>query len=255
MQSKRTISEPMQASSPFTAGYQTPPRMKRMRILFERLNFLKKFLLSCSALLLFSCSDFFTTSLAGWAGRDPSSLIPPVTTGNVKELIELTESSPDQSLALLKGIKDAETNPELQAAALQIAANASGLGAAILQHADDISTIDDTNAKGIVVAALNGLGNLVEAGTVLEDILPDPSKTAAWDAFIDVSSAEDLAVAAMVLLAGKAKEKNDPEGYIDNFQTTTGPAEALAKELALAANAKYSGGGFLKDILGGLHLI
>jgi hypothetical protein len=225
------------------------------RVLSGPLNLLKKFLLSCSVLLFLSCSDVFTTSLAGWARRDPSSLIPSVTTGNVKELIELTENSPDQSLALLKGIRDAGANPELQAAALRTAANASGLGAAILRQADDINTIDDTNAKGIVVDALNGLSNLAEAGTVLEDILPDPSNTAAWDAFVDASSAEDLAMAAMVLLAGKAKEENDPEGYIDNFQTTTGPTEALAKELALAANAKHSGGGFLKDMLDGLHLI
>jgi hypothetical protein len=166
----------------------------------------------------------------------------------------LTENDPDLSLALLKKIKDAGVNPALQAAALQVAANASGLGAAILQHADDISNIDSTNATGIVVEALNDMSNLAETGTVLEDILPSPG-TPAWDAFVDASGAEDLAMAAMVLLAGKAKEENDPENYIDNFQTTTGPTETLAKELALAAKAKHSGGGFLEDMLNGLHLV
>jgi hypothetical protein len=205
--------------------------------------------------MFFSCGDFFTTSLAGWAQRDPSSLIPPVTTGNVAELLELTENSPDQSLALLKAIRDAGANPELQAAALRAAANASGLGAAIFRHADDISNITETNVKGIVIGALNSSDNVVETGSVLGEILPDPSDTAAWDAFVGVSSAEDLAMAAVVLLAGKAKEENDPEFYIDNFQTATGPTEKLAKELALAAQAKHTGGGYLEDMLNGLHLI
>ncbi|MDR2049883.1 MAG: hypothetical protein LBP69_10560 [Treponema sp.] len=209
----------------------------------------------CTAALFFSCGDFFTTSLAGWAQRDPSSLIPPVTTGNVAELLELTENNPDQSLALLKGIRDAGANPELQAAALQAAANASGLGAAIFRHADDISNISETDMKGIVIDALRGLDNVVETGSVLEEILPDPSDTAAWNAFVDASGAEDLAMAAVVLLAGKARGENDPGSYIDNFQSTTGSAEKLAKELALAAQAKHTGGGFLEDMLNGLHLI
>jgi hypothetical protein len=231
--------------------------MMMKHILPGQLNLLKKVQLSCFAVLFFSCSDFFTTSLASWAQRDPSSLIPPVTTGNVKELIELTESSPDMSLALLKGILDAGTNPELQVASLQIAANASGLGAAIFQHADDISNINATNAKGIVVDALNSLSNVVEAGTVLEDILPSPG-TPAWDAFVAASGAEDLAMAAMVLLAGKAKDSGNPEGYISAFPTlpiTPGSPEEMAKELAGAARNNYSGGGFLEGILKGLNLI
>ncbi|MDR2144445.1 MAG: hypothetical protein LBP29_08760, partial [Treponema sp.] len=110
-------------------------------------------------------------------------------------------------------------------------------------------------AKGIVIDALSGMDNVVETGAVLTEILPDPSDAAAWNAFVDASSAEDLAMAAMVLLAGKAREENDPESYIDNFQTATGPTEDLAKELALAAQAKHTGGGFLEDMLKGLHLI
>ncbi|MDR0402394.1 MAG: hypothetical protein LBH35_02265 [Treponema sp.] len=225
---------------------QTSPRMKRVLL----------GLMSCFALFFFSCGDFFTTSLASWARRDPSSLIPPVTAGNVSELLELTENNPDQALALLKGIKDAGAGPTLQAAALQAASNASGLGAAILQHADDIGNINETNAKEIVIDTLNGLGNVVEAGTVLEEILPDPSSAADWNAFVAVSGAEDLAMAAALLLAGKAKASGDPDAYITGFSSISSPdsTEVLAKELADAARNKHSGGGFLEDILSGLNL-
>jgi hypothetical protein len=202
-----------------------------------------------------SCGDFFTTSLATWAQRDTASLFPPVTKGNVAELTELAENDPDWSLALLKDIAKTADSPELQAAALRVAANASGLGAAILQHADDIANIDEDNAKGIVIDALNGLSNAVETGAVLESVLPPPG-TAAWDDFVAASGAEDLAMAAVVLLAGKAKNSGDPENYIDTFPDPPAPGstEALAKELADAARAGYGGGGFLEDILSGLHL-
>jgi hypothetical protein len=217
-------------------------------------------LAACFALLFFSCTDFFTTSLASWAQRDPSSLIPPVTTGNIQELIEITETNPDQSLALLKSINEAGDNPELQAAALQVAANASGLGAAILQHADDIANIDEDNAKDIVVDALNSLSNIVETGSVLKDILPDPTDTTAWDTFVDVSSAEDLAMAAAVLLAAEAKSATGGAlGYINGFDptdasSTNTDAEKLAVALAEAAINKPSSGGLLGDLLAGLNL-
>jgi hypothetical protein len=226
-------------------------------ILSGRFSLLKKLLLSCFALLFFSCTDFFTTSLASWARRDPASLIPPVTTGNVQELIELTENNPDMALALLKKINDAGANPDLQAAALQVAANASGLGTAILQHTDDIGSIDETNAKGIVVDALNSLSNVAETGTVLGDILPSPD-TQAWDDFVAVSSAEDLAMAAAVLLAAEAKTApGGASGYIDDFDPDVPgtPMEKLAVSLATAAKDKPSTGGFLEDLLSGLNLI
>jgi hypothetical protein len=202
-----------------------------------------------------SCGDFFTTSLATWAQRDPASLIPQVTKGNVAELTELTESNPDWSLALLKDIDKAADSPELQAAALRVAANASGLGAAIFQHTDDIGNIDEDNAEGIVIDALNGLSNVVETGAVLESILPAPG-TPEWGDFVAAAGAEDLAMAAVVLLAGKAKDSGDPENYIDTFPDPPAPGstEALAKELADAARSGYGGGGFLEDILSGLNL-
>jgi hypothetical protein len=100
------------------------------------------------------------------------------------------------------------------------------------------------------------LGNVVEAGAVLESILPDLSDTTAWDAFVAASSAEDLAMAAVVLLAGKAKDSGDPDYYIDNFPPSPPPGstEEVAKKLAEAALDNYSGGGFLEDILNGLNL-
>jgi len=216
--------------------------------------------LPCLAVLVLnlSCSDFFTNSLASWARRDPASLIPAVTTGNVGELIELTESNPDQSLALLRGIAAANPSPELQTAAITAATNASGIGAAILQHAGDISSIDSTNAEGIAVDAINSLNNAVEAGAVLESILPTPDTIPGsdWDIFVTTASAEDLAWAAVVIMAGKAKDSGDPASYISGFPASPAPGtpEALAKALADEALAKPDHSGLLGDILDGLNL-
>jgi hypothetical protein len=222
------------------------------------MNMYKKIgFLPCLAVLVLnlSCSDFFTSSLASWAQRDPSSLIPAVTTGNVNDLILLTESSPDQSLALLRGIAAADPSPELQAAAITAATNASGIGAAILQHAGDISTIDASNAEGIVADAINSLSNAVEAGAVLESIIPipPPPPSTDWDDFVAEASAEDLAMAAVVILAGKAKDSGDPATYISAFSSTLGPSEELAQALADAALAKPDRSDLLEDLLDGLH--
>jgi hypothetical protein len=218
------------------------------------MNMYKKIgFLPCLAVLVLnlSCSNFFTNSLASWAQRDPSKLIPPVTTGNVNDLILLTESSPDQSLALLERIAEANTanpSPELQAAALEAATNASGIGSAILQYAGDISSIDTSNAEDIAVAAINSLSNAVEAGAVLASIIPTPDLTPTpgsdWDNFVTTASAEDLAMAALVILAGQAKDSGDTATYISSFPAspTAGSPEALAKALADAARANISGG-------------
>lgn len=214
--------------------------------------------------LLFSCTDFFSTSLAPWAARDPNSLIPPVTTGNVDELIAGAENNPDMSLAILKKINDAlkgadaDEASSLQAAALEAAANASGLGPAILNQADDISQImeDKDNAKGLVIDALNDMPNLKETGETLTSILPEPG-TPEFAAFVEKADADDLATAAAILLAAEAK--NQGEDYINTFDASAATGSAkLAVELAAAASRKYEeteSSSRLKDILEGLNLI
>jgi hypothetical protein len=206
--------------------------------------------------LFFSCTDVFTTSLGTWAQRDPSSLIPKVTKSNVQELIALTENSPDQSLALLYGIADAANgNPALQAAALQAAANASGFGAALLKHAGNIDEIDQNNAGDYVADAIKDMSNLGEVSDVLLSTLPNPASPA-WNDFVESASAEDLAIAAAVLLAAEAKKSGDPAAYISASPPAI-PSDAfnLAEDLATAAAGTYTGGGFLNDLLDGLGLL
>jgi hypothetical protein len=214
--------------------------------------------------LFFSCTDFFSTSLASWAARNPESLIPKVTTDNVDELIASSENNPDMSLAVLKKIQDAlkgagsGATSDLQAAALGAAANASGFGSTILNKAGDISKVmeDKDNAKGLVVDAISDMPNLVETSETLTAILPKPG-TGEFDAFVEKADADDLATAAAVLLAAEAKGKDD---YIDSFDPNTADTESarLAVELARAASQKYeedNSAGRLKDILEGLNLV
>jgi hypothetical protein len=218
--------------------------------------------------LFFSCTDFFSTSLASWAARDPASLIPAVTTGNVDELIDDSENNPDMSLAVLKKIGDAleRASPDdastLQAAALEAAANASGFGPTLLNKASDISSLmeDKNNAKGLIIDTINDMPNLQETGEILTAVIPEPD-TPEFDAFIEKADADDLATAAAVLLAAEAKSSSDSGDYINNFDSSASglsPSANLAVKLAGEASKKYeetNSTSRLKDILEGLNLV
>ncbi|MDR1278429.1 MAG: hypothetical protein LBK02_06735 [Treponema sp.] len=228
------------------------------------------FFLFCfiAAGLVSSCTGFFSTSLATWAARDPESVLPPVTTGNVTDLISTSENNPDMSLAVLKKIKDAVDNasPEeassLQAAALQAAANASNMGPTLLNKVADISSVTNSadDAKQLVIDTINDMSNLSETSNVLTAVLPEPG-TPSFDVFIEKANADDLATAAAVLIAAEAKGKVDSDEYINNFDPSSpdlSSSAVLAIELAKAATQKYengSSGSRLKDIIVGLNLI
>ena len=215
---------------------------------------------------LASCTGFFSTSLAPWAARDPASLVPPVDTGNVGELIQKSENDTDMSLEVLKKIKDAakKAGPgeasTLQAAALKAASNASGMGSALLQQAGKVSELMNNagSAADLVADTLGKMDNLVPAGENLAAILPPPG-TPEFSAFVEKAGAEDLAIAAVVILAAEAKNAGDSKDYFNSFNTNTvsGPREELALELAKAAAAKPAEDGLsgtLKDILDSLSL-
>jgi len=220
--------------------------------------------------LLMSCMDFFSTSLAAWAARDPNRLIPAVTAGNVDELVATAENNPDLSLAVLKKIQSAagtasgDDKVKLQTAALGAAVNAAGLGQAVFNAAGAITSITDADnpqekARQMVLDALNSMNNLEAAGSVLFDTLPKPGDPD-FSNFTDSASANDLAMAAAVLLAGEVKKNSggDLEGYVDklldNTYTPTDP-ENLAMKLAQASLAQGNLSGPLQDLLSGLNLI
>jgi hypothetical protein len=217
--------------------------------------------------LVVSCTDFFSTSLAPWAARDPASLLPAVNAGNVNDLIAMSENNPDMSLEILKKINDAVQNAgedeasSLRAAALQAAANASNLGPTLLNKVDDISTVIENpeNARGLVIETLNDMANLGETRDALTSMLPEPGP--AFDAFVEKASADDLAIAAAVLLAAEAKDAINSEEYFENFNPEDpeiSPSASLAVLLAAEANKKYvdsDSGSRFKDILDGLNLV
>ena len=184
--------------------------------------------------IFMSCTDFFSSSLARWAARDPDKLIPPVTAGNVDDLIAKTENNPDLSLAVLKKINDAAKGAspgdkaKLQNAALEAAVNAAGLGQAVLGTASSLTNIDlsnldqaATDAKGIVLQAVGALSNLDATSQALIATLPDPgvydsatrSYSDDFNNWAQNASADNLAMAAVVLIAGgisKIPDSSDP---------------------------------------------
>ncbi|MDR2134841.1 MAG: hypothetical protein LBP27_07005 [Treponema sp.] len=222
--------------------------------------------------MLCSCTQFFSSSLAPWAARNPADLVPPVTADNVNELVEIAENDPDMSLEVLKGIDRALRNAgageksSQQAAALQAASNASGMGSAIMHQAGNISeTMENKdNAKKLVADVLGDMGNLKETGSVLVGILPEPG-TPEFNAFVEKADADDLAMAAAVILAAEAKENLNSEDYFASFDpgdpgASLNRRENMAVELAKSALDKgddpNSGlSGRFKDILEGLNLL
>jgi hypothetical protein len=226
------------------------------------------FLFSALGMVFFSCTDFFSTTLAPWAARDLASLIPDVTVDNVADLITQSEGNPDMSYAVLENIQDAMAGASaaeasvLQAAALQAAANASNLGPALISQVANITEVmDDPDAiANLVTDTINELTHLGDSSAILLNVLPDPGDTAAFDAFVAETSPDDLAVAAALLLASEVQS-----GGLDDFATfdpedaagTNSDTANLAVALAQAAMAGYEAGGSdsrFKDILDGLNL-
>ena len=219
-------------------------------------------------LFLGSCTDFFSTSWASWAARDPSKLIPDVTVGNVNELIEKAENDPALSLEVLKKIAKAVNNSSgknkavLQAAAVEAAVNAVGLGQTMLSVSGELYNIinDEDAATAATKKAIKNMPNLEETSSTLYNTLPKNPASKEFDNFVNTASAEDIAMAAIVLYAGAAREH--PAGiddYVDNFDSDpdTNPSDEATLALHLADALEHRQDELpesLRSILNGLNL-
>jgi hypothetical protein len=211
------------------------------------------------SLLFVSCTDFFTTSWASWAARDPSNLIRNVSAGNVDEYITMAENNPDLSMEVLNGIGGAigsasgEDKTKLQNAAVTAAVNASDLTNTLMNNVAEISNLENADdVKDLIAGTLNDMNNLTPASDALTAILPDPGDTEAFDAFTASASAEDLAMAAALILAGEAKKSG--EEIFTDYETAAIPPESqhavdLAEALAVAALDKQPAGGENSNLL------
>ncbi len=229
-----------------------------------------------AVVLCVSCQQFFTTSLGEAFARDSEDLVPEVSADNAADLADATQGDSDASLALLDDLEDliADADPDekadLTAVALDVASSASGLENTILQEGDELvdllqdGDLDDPAVQeqiyDLVEDALAGLDNLSDASQTLVSILNAPG-AASIDEIAAASSADDLAMAAILLLSSNASDDPDGvSGYIDSFEAESGTlseSEALAVALAEAAAAKYAaegGEGPLADLLSTLNL-
>ena len=216
-----------------------------------------------------SCTDFFSDSLGKWAARDKSKLVPKVTVDNVDELITLAENDPDLSLEVLRKIQEAaagssdEDLAKLQAAALEAAANASGGASAILDGLGSLSSIDEnSDVEKIVMDAINAMQNLGDTTAILSAILPPPpadplhpENDEAFMAFANQASASDLALAAVLLVAGEVQrtEADSFEGIINNVGSSDSVKQAQAMAIVtILAEREDAISGPLFDALDGL---
>ncbi len=232
----------------------------------------------CAAFALASCQDFFTTSLAEPLARDPADLIPTVTAGNAAELAAQVSNDPDASLVVLDGLETAIASasaaevPALVALALEVTSNASGVGGALLESAGPIAdllmngdfsdTSTQTDLFAIIDDSIAGLDNLGGSADTLTSIITDLTDGGSTLADITATaSADDLAMAAVVLLANEASSSSysGVEDYVDYLGSSPSlsASEQLAADLAEAAAAKYAaegGTGPLADLLSSLNL-
>ena len=253
--------------------------MKGKKILHARIQ--KAIIILLSGLFLFSCTDFFSTSLFPWAARDPGSFIPEVTLDNLEELKQLFEDDPEASLALLKKIRDAakaqglsedEIN-QLLAGALGTAVNSAGLGQAVLGAVGSMSNFGDMSDEEVreaLFGSIANLSNLEETSSILSDMLPEPGTPPAFSQefrdFTDSASADDLAMAAVVLLLGAAVEvaEGDFNQFLDDpvsiWNTIPNPTREMAQAMAVISaldgrEDELSEGSALANILEHLNLI
>jgi hypothetical protein len=203
------------------------------------------------SLVFVSCTDFFTNSWAKWAARDPASLIRNVTAGNVDEYIAMAENNPDLSLEVLKGIgksvgsASGADKTKLQNAAVTAAVNASNLTNTLMQNAPAVSDLENADeVKGLITNTLNSMNNLAPASDALIGILAQDTP-----GFIASASADDLATAAALILAGEAKKADNLDIFSDYQGPGTNTSLALAEELATAALDKQSANGESSKLL------
>jgi hypothetical protein len=124
---------------------------------------------------------------------------------------------------------------------------------------ESLSGSDPSAVINLVSNAVSGLTLLAPSGSALAAVLPPPTSTAAYDAFVSQAAPEDLAMAAVTILAAQAQATGNVTTYINNFPAspTVGTPEALAAALAASAKTKYAaegGTGPLADILAALNL-
>jgi hypothetical protein len=196
-----------------------------------------------------SCTVFFSTSLASWAKRDTDGLLPPVTAGNVRELIDMAGTDPAMSLSLLGKIGDAvngssgDVKAGLQAAALKAAANAVQPAQAVLKHAGSLTEINDSGeAVDLFNKVLGDMKNLTAAADLVTNLLPANAVPGdnEFDRFAAASDPQDLAMIAAVIFAADAVKSGDSAAYLTGY--TTGGSSDLAEALAQAALDKVDSG-------------
>ena len=228
-------------------------------------------------LAFLSCQNVFTASLAKPFARDPSSLVPKVTAGNAAKVADQVKADPDASLEVLTDLSTLVLNAtgtkktELAVLALDVSASASGVGGSLMQTLSQKENtdllkdgnFDDPETKTKLYAAIDnalaGMNNLGDSASALEDILTTPGVSV--DTIKETASAEQMAMAAIVLLSNNASSGGGVSTYVDTLGSTAdadlSASEKLAKDLAAAAAAKYEaegGSGPLADVLKSLNL-
>lgn len=216
------------------------------------MNRLQSLALAPLFLLLFSCQELFTTSLAAPLARTPSQLYGGLTTAALadpvlrEEIIDSLEGNPASVAALLD---------QLEA----LSESASGLDAVILAGMAVEAAGDALNLSGVLPVVLAALSNAPEGeepdiAAILEDafaantalegaaesllaILPT-SADSDWNNFVAIASDDALIFAGLTLLMGQALEAPDFIVYVEDFDAGSAsldPAETLAVDLLYAA--------------------
>ncbi|MDR1443941.1 MAG: hypothetical protein LBI94_03575 [Treponema sp.] len=222
------------------------------------------------AVLLASCSNFFTTSWGKDWARDPSTI--KVTTKNVKSLLKESKGDAKASRGILDKIaaelKNNPNQPELQAAAITAANQASGLTELVLENINLVlnsdSQSEDTFNK--LLTEVQGTAKNNDMKGISDNIVTSlgPAVTSSGKpqftpgVIDDVSDAELAQLALTLILAESESQSTSVEDYLagwgtskktDDATTLSSPSESI---IAAVANELTRRGGELGNNISGL---
>ncbi len=203
-------------------------------------------------LLLFSCQELFTTSLAAPLARDTAKLYATLSTDDLadsdfrEDLLVSIKGNPSALVSVYDRIEslsqDASEDEALLLAtvAASLAGDAFNLVAVLPSLLSAFSEVEEGEEPdpGLLLEEAFGANTaLEEAAASLVAILPSSSDSA-WSDFVAAADTDSLVFAGLSILIAQAIDAPDFVDYVENFDfasASLGPEEALAVDLLSAA--------------------
>lgn len=195
-----------------------------------------------ASLILSSCQELFTTSLAAGLARNSDSVYADVEIKDFDAAIESAVSSIEDTLALMHRIEvlaDGAQGSDAIAcarAAAELAGPSLGLVPLIVSIFDTQSSEDEVDIGVLIDDAISTMSHLGEVSEILAAVIPEPG-TSDWDDFVAVTDSSSLIFSGVVLVFSQIPESESPAEWLANLDLSDPDLEG---PLALGASLVYA---------------